>query len=86
MKNDSTKSLSKVIRIDESEIRGHLDKMVREETRGNGVTGNRVRSCINTFFRFCSGMARPLRLELPGGVNHTTSPLGPGVDLQCSNT
>ena len=33
--NDSTKSLSKVIRIDESEIRGHLDQMVRgtvEET------------------------------------------------------
>ena len=35
MKNDSTKSLSKVIRIDEIEIRGHLDEMVRgtvEET------------------------------------------------------
>lgn len=35
MKNDSTKALSKVIRIDESEIRGHLDEMVRgtvEET------------------------------------------------------
>lgn len=35
MKNDNTKPLSKVIRIDESEIRGHLDKMVRgtvEET------------------------------------------------------
>ena len=34
--NDSTKPLSKVIRIDESEIRGHLDEMVRgtvEETR-----------------------------------------------------
>ena len=33
--NDSTKTLSKVIRIDESEIRGHLDEMVRgtvEET------------------------------------------------------
>jgi transposase-like protein len=33
--NDSTKPLSKVIRIDESEIRGHLDQMVRgtvEET------------------------------------------------------
>ncbi len=33
--NDSTKQLSKVIRIDESEIRGHLDEMVRgtvEET------------------------------------------------------
>jgi transposase-like protein len=33
--NNSTKSLSKVIRIDESEIRGHLDEMVRgtvEET------------------------------------------------------
>jgi transposase-like protein len=33
--NDSTKPLSKVIRIDESEIRGHLDKLVRgtvEET------------------------------------------------------
>ncbi len=33
--NDSTKRLSKVIRIDESEIRGHLDEMVRgtvEET------------------------------------------------------
>ena len=32
---DSTKPLSKVIRIDESEIRGHLDEMVRgtvEET------------------------------------------------------
>lgn len=32
---DSTKTLSKVIRIDESEIRGHLDEMVRgtvEET------------------------------------------------------
>ena len=29
MKNDSTKILSKVIRIDESEIRGHLDKLVR---------------------------------------------------------
>ena len=27
--NDSTKPLSKVIRIDESEIRGHLDEMVR---------------------------------------------------------
>ena len=35
MKDDSTKALGKVIRIDESEIRGHLDKMVRgtvEET------------------------------------------------------
>ena len=35
MNEDSTKGLSKVIRIDESEIRGHLDKMVRgtvEET------------------------------------------------------
>jgi putative transposase len=35
MEKDSTKALSKVIRIDESEIRGHLDKMVRgtvEET------------------------------------------------------
>lgn len=35
MKKDSTKALNKVIRIDESEIRGHLDKMVRgtvEET------------------------------------------------------
>jgi transposase-like protein len=35
MKKDSTKPLSKVIRIDESEIRGHLDEMVRgtvEET------------------------------------------------------
>ena len=33
--NDTTKPLSKVIRIDESEIRGHLDEMVRgtvEET------------------------------------------------------
>ena len=27
--NDSTKPLNKVIRIDESEIRGHLDEMVR---------------------------------------------------------
>ena len=35
MEHDSTKGLSKVIRIDESEIRGHLEKMVRgtvEET------------------------------------------------------
>jgi len=35
MEKDTTKSLGKVIRIDESEIRGHLDKMVRgtvEET------------------------------------------------------
>ena len=35
MKDDSTKALGKVIRIDESEIRGHLDKLVRnsvEET------------------------------------------------------
>ncbi|MCP5348019.1 MAG: IS256 family transposase [Gammaproteobacteria bacterium] len=35
MKNDNTKPLSKVIRIDENEIRGHLDEMVRgtvEET------------------------------------------------------
>ncbi len=35
MENDSTKPLGKVIRIDESEIRGHLDAMVRgtvEET------------------------------------------------------
>ena len=35
MNDDSTKNLSKVIRIDESEIRGHLDEMVRgtvEET------------------------------------------------------
>ena len=29
MNEDSTKALSKVIRIDESEIRSHLDKMVR---------------------------------------------------------
>ena len=29
MKEDTTKPLSKVIRIDESEIRGHLDEMVR---------------------------------------------------------
>ena len=35
MENDTTKPLSKVIRIDENEIRGHLDEMVRgtvEET------------------------------------------------------
>jgi len=35
MENDTTKALKKVIRIDESEIRGHLDEMVRgtvEET------------------------------------------------------
>jgi transposase-like protein len=35
MKDDSTKALGKVIRIDEGEIRGHLDEMVRgtvEET------------------------------------------------------
>ena len=35
MKSDTTKGLSKGIRIDESEIRGHLDKMVKgtvEET------------------------------------------------------
>ena len=35
MENDSTKPLGKVIRIDEGEIRGHLDEMVRgtvEET------------------------------------------------------
>lgn len=35
MEKDTTKSLSKVICIDEREIRGHLDKMVRgtvEET------------------------------------------------------
>ena len=35
MSDDSTKPLSKVIRIDESEIRGHLDELVRgtvEET------------------------------------------------------
>ena len=29
MKKDSTKALSKVIRIDEGEIRGHLDEMLR---------------------------------------------------------
>jgi transposase-like protein len=29
MKDDNTKALSKIIRIDESEIRGHLDEMVR---------------------------------------------------------
>lgn len=29
MKEDNTKPLSKVIRIDESEIRGRLDEMVR---------------------------------------------------------
>ena len=29
MENDTTRGLSKVIRIDESEIRGHLDKMVK---------------------------------------------------------
>ena len=29
MEKDTTKGLNKVIRIDESEIRGHLDKMVR---------------------------------------------------------
>ena len=35
MENDTTKALNKVIRIDEAEIRGHLDEMVRgtvEET------------------------------------------------------
>lgn len=35
MNDDSTKPMSKVIRIDESEIRGYLDKMVHgtvEET------------------------------------------------------
>ncbi len=35
MKKNTTKRMSKVIRIDESEIRGHLDEMVRgtvEET------------------------------------------------------
>ena len=30
MENDNTKPLSKVIRIDENEIRGHLDKLVRD--------------------------------------------------------
>ena len=30
MNDDSTKNLSKVIRIDEGEIRGHLDEMVRD--------------------------------------------------------
>lgn len=37
MEKDTAKPLGKVIRIDESEIRGHLDKMVRgtvEETLG----------------------------------------------------
>jgi hypothetical protein len=29
MEKDTTKGLSKVIRIDESEIRGHMDKMVK---------------------------------------------------------
>ena len=29
MKEDTTKPLSKVIRIDESEIRGQLDEMIR---------------------------------------------------------
>jgi putative transposase len=29
MEKNTTKGLSKLIRIDESEIRGHLDKMVR---------------------------------------------------------
>ncbi len=29
MEKDSTKPLSKVVRIDSSEIRGHLDEMVR---------------------------------------------------------
>ena len=29
MNDGSTKNLSKVIRIDESEIRGHLDEMMR---------------------------------------------------------
>jgi hypothetical protein len=29
VENDSTKPLGKVIRIDESEIRGHLDQLVR---------------------------------------------------------
>ena len=36
--NDTTKPLSRVIRIDESEIRGHLDELVRgtvEETLNN---------------------------------------------------
>ena len=35
MEHDSTKPMGKVIRIDEGEIRGHLDKLVRgtvEET------------------------------------------------------
>lgn len=35
MEQDSTKALGKVIRIDEGEVRGHLDKLVRgtvEET------------------------------------------------------
>jgi len=38
MNDDSTKALSKVIRIDESEIRRHLDEMVRgtvEEMRNS---------------------------------------------------
>ena len=30
MKKDTTKRLSKVIRIDESEIRGHLDEMDKQ--------------------------------------------------------
>ena len=30
MKEDTTKPMSKVIRIDEGEIRGHLDEMVRD--------------------------------------------------------
>ena len=29
MEQDSTKTLGKVIRIDEGDIRGHLDKLVR---------------------------------------------------------
>ena len=40
MSDDSTKPLSKVIRIDESEIRGHLDELVRGTVEETGSVKN----------------------------------------------
>ena len=54
MRNDSTKALSKVIRIDEEEIRGHLDELVRgteedvdcsAECRGRCYVSGTLRTC-----------------------------------------
>jgi transposase-like protein len=56
MEKDTTKTLDKVIRVDESEIRGHLDQLVRgtvEETLNALLDEEADELCIAMCFRTC---------------------------------